>query len=119
MNEEAGLRYGLPSRYYLEPEVFAAEKERIFYRTWQFACHVESVRRPGDYATCALADQDLIVIRGRDGRLRAFYNVCQHRAHQLAKGRGNMKRIVCPYHAWSYELDGRLAYARNSESVPA
>jgi len=90
MNEDAGLRYGLPSRYYLMPEVFEAEKERIFYRSWQFACHLETVRKPGDYATCSVADQDLMVIRDRAGQLRAFYNVCRHRAHQLLEGSGRL-----------------------------
>ena len=114
----SGLSYGLPKSFYTTPEVFAAEKERIFYRSWVFVGLLEDVRKPGDYFTASVADQDILVIRGRDGSLRAFYNVCQHRAHQLAKGRGNMRRIVCPYHAWSYDLDGRLAHARNADSVP-
>lgn len=94
MNEDAGLRYGLPSRYYLMPEVFEAEMERIFYRSWQFACHLETVRKPGDYATCSVADQDLMVIRDRTGQLRAFYNVCRHRAHQLLEGSGTRGRYA-------------------------
>ena len=118
INSASGLSFSLPKHYYTAPEVFAAETERIFYRSWIFVGLLEDLSKAGDYVTCSVADQDLLVIRGRDGSLRAFYNVCQHRAHQLAAGRGNMRRIVCPYHAWSYDLDGRLAYARNSESVP-
>ncbi len=114
----SGPSYSLPKSFYTAPEVFAAEKERIFYRSWVCIGLLEDAREPGEYFTAAVADQDILVIRGRDGELRAFYNVCQHRAHQLASGRGNLRRIVCPYHAWSYDLDGRLAYARNSESVP-
>jgi phenylpropionate dioxygenase-like ring-hydroxylating dioxygenase large terminal subunit len=119
-NEEAGsaLHYTLPSRDYTAPEVFEAEKTRIFHRTWQFAGHLEALREPGDYVTCAVAGQDLFVIRDRDGELRGFYNVCQHRAHQLVTGAGRVKRIVCPYHAWTYGLDGRLAGAPNTDKVP-
>ena len=111
------LRYGLPKRYYTAPEVFAAEIERIFCRTWQFAGLLEHLAKPGDYFATTAAGQDVLVLRGGDGTLRGFYNVCRHRAHRLLEGAGKVRRIVCPYHAWSYDLDGRLVHARNSENV--
>ncbi len=108
----------LESRYYTDPAIFAQEKERIFFRTWQFACHASQVAKPGDYVTFKIADQNLFVIRDRDDELRCFYNVCQHRAHELLSGAGNKKTIVCPYHAWTYQTDGRLRGAPNASAVP-
>ena len=108
----------LDPRDYLDPAVFAAEKERIFYRTWQYACHASEIHAPGDYQAFRLLDQDLFCVRGKDGAIRTFYNVCQHRAHQLVSGTGNRRLLVCPYHAWSYDLEGRLRKAPNEENVP-
>ena len=109
--------YTLPAHYYYDREIFEREKEAVFFRTWQYVGHAEQVATPGDYVTRDIHDQSIIVIRGDDGILRAFYNVCSHRAHQLLSGRGHTKIITCPYHAWSHEIDGRLRYARNSEHV--
>lgn len=109
--------YTLPASYAYDPAVFAAEKEAIFYRSWQYAGHGEQVAKPGDYVVRTVGEESIAIVRGSDGTLRAFYNVCVHRAHQLLEGGGNVKRIVCPYHAWTYETDGRLKYARNSEHV--
>ena len=95
----------LHPRYYTDPEVFQRERERIFFRTWQFVCHAQEVAKAGDYLVFEVADQSLFVLRGADGVLRAFYNVCQHRAHELLSGSGNRKLISCPYHAWIYSLD--------------
>lgn len=114
----ASLETALAARYYTDPAVFAAERERIFFRSWQFACHASEIARPGDYVTLRLLNESLVVLRGRDGEVRAFYNVCQHRAHELLAGRGNTKSIVCPYHAWNYDLDGRLKRAPNAGQVP-
>ena len=107
----------LEARYYTDPAIFIREAERIFFRTWQFACHASQLAKPGDYLTLRLFDQGLFLMRGSDGEVRAFYNVCQHRAHELVQGSGNLRSIVCPYHAWSYEIDGRLKRARNSDKV--
>lgn len=108
----------LEPRYYLDPACFEREKERIFFRTWQFACHESEVAAPGDYYAFTLIDQDLFCVRGKDGVIRTFHNVCQHRAHQLVSGTGSRKVLVCPYHAWSYDLEGRLKKAPNEENVP-
>jgi carnitine monooxygenase subunit len=99
----------LEARFYTDPEVFERDRERIFHRTWQCVGHVSEVSEPGDYISLPIVDENVFVIRGDDGALRAFYNVCRHRGHPLVEGAGSAKRgLVCPYHAWSYELDGRF-----------
>lgn len=112
------LTYALEPRYYTDPAILAREREEIFFRCWQYACHLSEVAKPGDYVAFNVLDQGLFVIRGRDGELRAFYNVCRHRAHELLRGRGNRLLITCPYHAWAYQTDGKLRQAPNSEKVP-
>jgi phenylpropionate dioxygenase-like ring-hydroxylating dioxygenase large terminal subunit len=104
----------LPKDLYSNPAALEAERQRIFFRTWQFAAHTSQLRTPGDFVCLEIADQSVFVIRGQDGALRAFYNVCQHRAHGLLQGAGNTKStIVCGYHAWTYGCDGKLKSARH------
>ena len=113
-----GRSYTLPGHFYYEPAVFAHEKEAIFYRTWQYAGHVSQLAEPGSYITQDVGDESVIVLRDGSGELRAFYNVCQHRAHRLLEGEGRLKTVItCPYHAWCYGLDGGLRAARNSDGV--
>lgn len=108
----------LPGRLYVDPDTLARERSSIFLRTWNYAGALSELAAPGDYVTARLLDQNIIVMRGRDGQLRGFHNVCQHRAHELLEGRGNTRTIVCPYHAWSYTDDGRLLSARGLEKQP-
>ena len=116
LNERADASYTLPSAYYLDDEIFEIEKQRIFYRTWQYVAHQSALSEPGDYVTLRICDENVFVVRSADGELRAFYNVCRHRAHELLDGSGRLGNlIVCPYHAWSYEDQGRLARAPLSE----
>ena len=96
---------------YTDPRWFDVEVETVFSLTWQWVCHVEKVRDPGTYTTTTIADRSVIVARDVDHTLRAFSNVCMHRAHELLTGDGTVKRITCPYHAWSYGLDGGLLTA--------
>ena len=110
--------YTLPARFYTDPTIYEREKEEIFYKSWQAICHVNDVPRSGDFCVGRVADQGVFVIRGKDNALRAFYNVCAHRAHELLRGRGSSNAIVCPYHAWAYNLDGSLRSARHSTEVP-
>ena len=91
-----GLRKTLPAYAYLDPEIFARESREIFRRSWLFACHGEKLRAPFAYRVTELAGESLILLRGEDGRLRAFYNVCAHRASRLLAGEGSAKRITCP-----------------------
>ena len=117
LHEDPARSYTLSARYYTSPEIHDREREAIFYRSWIYAGHVEELNEPGSFITVPVIDQNLAVIRGKDGKLRAFYNVCQHRAHELLRGRGRTPVITCPYHAWSYHLDGRLRSARGSQNV--
>ncbi len=103
---------GLAARYYTAPDVFAAEMERVFARSWVMVGHVSQVAEPGTIITVAVGDESVLVAN-RGGVLRAMYNVCQHRGHQLVTSeRVRVDRITCPYHAWTYGLDGRLLHAR-------
>ncbi len=109
----------LPGYLYSDPAVFAEEKRRLFHKSWQFVAHESELPNIGDYVCATIVDQSVFVLRGQDGAVRAFFNVCQHRAHELLTGRGNVRSvIVCPYHAWSYELDGSLRAARATRSLP-
>ena len=107
----------LAARYYTDPQVFEAERAGLLARTWQFACHASDIPNPGDYTTFEMAGESLFCIRGRDGEIRTFYNVCQHRAHQLVQGSGTTRVVVCPYHAWTYELTGQLRAGPNLTAV--
>ncbi len=107
----------LEARYYTDPEAFRAERDGLLSRTWQFAGHSSQLRDAGDYFAFELAGESLFSVRGRDGEIRTFYNVCQHRAHQLVQGTGNARVLVCPYHAWTYELTGELRSGPNVGKV--
>jgi len=108
----------LSSRYYWSPEIFEKEKTAILYRHWHYAGHISQFAAPGDYLTLRIGDEHLIVMRGDDGDLRGFFNVCRHRAHRLLENSGNVKAIVCPYHAWTYNRQGELRYARGTDAMP-
>jgi phenylpropionate dioxygenase-like ring-hydroxylating dioxygenase large terminal subunit len=100
----------LPAWIYRDPEFLELEKELIFRASWQIVCHVNDVPRAGDYHSFEFLGQGVIVLRGEDGQIRSFHNACRHRAARLldeTKGHCG-RRITCPYHAWTYGLDGRL-----------
>ncbi len=118
LDPDPAKSYTLPGWAYTDPAVFEREREAIFFTSWHYAGALENLTKAGDYVTARLLDQSVVVIRGKDGKLRGFYNVCQHRAHELVRGRGSAKVITCPYHAWSYHADGNLRTARGSEKVP-
>jgi choline monooxygenase len=107
----------LPSYLYTEAAVFAAEKEKIFSRSWQVVGHHDQVANAGDYFTAELAGEPLLIVRGADGKLRAFYNVCRHRAGPPAEGCGTRKLFRCGYHGWTYNLEGALISATEIEGV--
>ena len=102
---------------YTEAGWYKADQAFIIARTWQWACHVEKVRDPGAYLSLTIAGHPLAIVRDREGKLRAFYNVCKHRAHALLSGSGTTTRITCPYHAWTYALNGQLVRAPNTENL--
>jgi choline monooxygenase len=107
----------LPAEVYFDASVFAAEKETIFSRTWQVVGHRDQVRNAGDYFTTELVGEPLLIVRGSDGKLRGFYNVCRHRAGPPAEGCGSRKVFRCGYHGWTYGLDGSLVSATEIEGV--
>lgn len=108
----------LPARYYTDQALWEDARERILMRSWHYVCHETNAPETGDYYAFTLLGQDLFVARGRDGRLRGFYNVCQHRGHALVQETGRTRVLVCPYHAWAYELDGRLRAAPGGKTTP-
>ena len=107
----------LPQTIHWDPALYAHEREAVFERAWIQVGHREQVAAPGAYLTCQVADQGVIVMRGRDRVLRAFYNVCSHRAHELLSSTGHATVITCPYHAWSYDTDGGLRSARGADQL--
>jgi choline monooxygenase len=107
----------LRSEAYTDSKWAAADLEAIFGRSWQWVCHVEKLAEPGSYVSTTIAEMPVAVVRDRDGSLRAFYNVCKHRAHELLSSSGTTGSIVCPYHAWVYGLDGRLRGARRADRM--
>lgn len=113
----ASRSHSLNSLCYRDPRFLAVEGEQIFRRSWQFLCHEEKLREPGSYMATQVQGQSVFATRGEDGELRAFYNVCQHRAHELLRGEGKTRVITCPYHAWVYNLDGSLRRARRCELI--
>jgi len=98
----------LPSSWYTDAEILELEKEKVFGRAWQLVGRTEQVARPGDYFTALIADEPILVARGEDEKLRAFSNVCRHRAGPVAAGSGTRRIFQCGYHGWSYSLEGRL-----------
>jgi choline monooxygenase len=99
----------LEPHLYTDPAVLEAEQELIFERTWQLAGHIGSLPRPGSYITSRAGNQPVLVVRDEDGQLRAYRNVCRHRASRLLSGSGQCKAAIrCRYHGWTYRLDGSL-----------
>lgn len=106
----------LAARNYIEPDVFEADKRKIFYRTWQCVGHVCELSEPGEYVTLNVVNEDILVVRGHDNQLRAFFNVCRHRGHPVAEGRGCRQTLVCAYHGWTYDLNGEFRAAPQASS---
>lgn len=98
----------MPPSVYTSPEFCEAELQRIFARDWYCVGRADALKAPGSYVTADLAGQPILVLRDNDGALRAMSNVCLHRMSTLLEGRGTTRSIVCPYHAWTYSLDGSL-----------
>ena len=107
----------LRAEAYTDPTWADFEREAVFTKTWQWVCHIEKLREPGSYVTAEVAGRPLCLLRDRQGELKAFYNVCKHRAHQLLTGEGQVRRLVCPYHAWTYDLSGQLIGAPNTKHL--
>ena len=107
----------LPARYYLDPAVLEREKELVFGRTWQLVARADELQRVGDFVPVTVLDEPIVITHGLDGELRGFYNVCRHRAGQVALTKGNRKSLQCRYHGWTYGLDGCLRAAPEMEGT--
>ena len=116
-HELAEKSHTLPASWYFDDSIYRLEHDAIFYRNWWYQCHVSDLPDPGDYYAGQVVDQDIFIIRDDTGTLRAFYNVCSHRAHPLVEGSGNTRLIVCPYHQWCYRADGCFHGARGRDSL--
>ena len=105
--------FSLQQPFYIDPDFYRLDLELIWYRDWLFAGHDCEISRPGSYFTMQVGDYPVIVVRGRDGHIRAFHNSCRHRGSRVCTtDRGTSARLVCPYHQWTYDLDGKLVFAR-------
>jgi choline monooxygenase len=105
----------LPWDWYVSPDVLRLEQERIFRGAWHYAGPAAWAAERGDRFPCRAGDVPLVVVRDREGGLRAFLNVCRHRGSEIVSERGRRETLQCPYHAWTYDLDGRLRSAPRSE----
>jgi choline monooxygenase len=114
---DVGRASTLPARWYVDPAFLDAERDAVFARTWQWAGPSARLREPGAYLACEVAGDPMFCVRGRDGIVRAFWNVCAHRAGRIVEGCGVVPALQCRYHGWTYGLDGRLRTAREMDGV--
>ncbi len=117
LNDSPERSLSLPPSFYYERRFLELERDEIFYKSWQFLCHGEKLRELGSFVTGNILGRSVFAIRGQDGAVRAFYNVCRHRGHELVGREGQKRVISCPYHAWSYNLDGSLRAAPGTECL--
>ncbi len=107
----------LPQKHFVSAEIFAREQEKIFARTWLLVGRAADLRNPGDYLLAQIADESVIVVRDKTNQVRGFYNVCRHRGARMCEEEaGHLSAIPCPYHAWTYALDGKLIGAPDMET---
>ena len=106
--------YSLDQRFYTDPAIFELELERIITRNWILAGHQSELPEPGDFKVLNVANESAIIVRGSDGILKGFANVCRHRGSLVClESKGSTRKFVCPYHGWMYDIDGNLTAARN------
>jgi choline monooxygenase len=117
VDSDISRAWSIPAPFYSDAEVFALEKEKLFASTWQVVGHRHQLAKPGDFFTVELLGEPLLLVRGTQGELRGFYNVCRHRAGPPAEGCGSRKLFRCGYHGWTYGLDGKLLSATEIEGV--
>ncbi len=113
----ADQAFSIPPRCYTEAEVQALETETLFRQGWFGVGRADLVKAPGDYVALDLAGQAIILLRDKEGALRAFANACRHRGARLVQGEGTCRGLRCPFHSWMYALDGRLAAAPQMDDV--
>jgi glycine betaine catabolism A len=112
--EKRKARHALPRELYIEPEVFRQDLEQIWHKDWIFAGHTFELEKPGQYLTLQIGDYPVLIIRDKSGQVRAFHNACRHRGSKVCEhAQGKVAKLVCPYHKWTFELDGSLLFAGN------
>jgi len=108
--------YALDQRFYTDPDVYDLEMERVVGRNWILAGHQSELPQPGDFKVLNVAKESAIIVRGSDGKLRAFANVCRHRGSLVClESEGHVDKFMCPYHGWMYDIDGKLTAARSMD----
>jgi len=111
-DQKAG--YSLQQRFYTDPDIYELELERVIYRNWIFAGHESQLPAPGDFRVLNVAGESAIIVRGKDGVLKGFANVCRHRGSLVClEEKGHVDKFACPYHGWMYDIDGKLFAARD------
>jgi len=120
-SEQSWNREGLPGWTYRSEQIFSLEKERIFLTHWHVVGHTNDLRDPGDWLSFDLLGERAVVIKGKDGVIRAFHNTCRHRGSRLVEGdRGHCRgALMCPFHAWVYTLEGHLKTPSQPDKFPA
>ncbi|MGH9536743.1 MAG: aromatic ring-hydroxylating oxygenase subunit alpha [Terriglobales bacterium] len=118
IDSDISCAWSIPAPFYTDPGAFVQERKKIFARTWQVVGHRDQLAKPGDFFTSDLLGEPLLLVRGAQGELRGFYNVCRHRAGPPALGCGSRKLFRCGYHGWTYGLDGSLISAPEFEGQP-
>ena len=108
----------LPAEYYTE-RAWLARDHQLLIDSWQLVGHVAQLPNPGDVITATVSEQDILLARGQDQQIRAFFNVCPHRGHRLVAEEGNKRVLTCPYHAWSFGLDGSLRGMKKTKTTTA
>ena len=108
--------YSLDQRFYIDPDIYELELEKLVYRNWILAGHVSQLPEPGDFKVLKVANESAIIVRGSDGKLKGFANVCRHRGSLVClEQEGHADKFQCPYHGWMYDIDGNLTAARNMD----
>ncbi|MBC8145336.1 MAG: Rieske (2Fe-2S) protein, partial [bacterium] len=111
------LAQTIPASWYTDPAMLVEERRKVFGRSWQFAAALEDLPTNGSYTAVDVVGVPVVLTRDTSGELRAFYNVCRHRAGVVARGKGERKTLQCAYHAWTYGLDGCLRSTPEFEGV--
>jgi phenylpropionate dioxygenase-like ring-hydroxylating dioxygenase large terminal subunit len=115
LSEEIESGWTLPAEWYCDEEIFQLEQRQIFERSWQYVGRLESLQKSGDYLTAVIGRVPVVVVRNQRSELAAFVNVCRHRCSEVVQGSGHRNVLQCHYHAWTYDLDGRLVSAPRSD----
>jgi len=112
--EQRKPRYALEGQLYSDPDVYQEDLDQIWHKEWIFAGHTIEINKPGEYLTVQIGNYPVVIVRDDNGEVRAFHNACRHRGSRIcAESKGKVAKLVCPYHRWTFNLDGKLIFAAN------